>query len=206
MWMNLESRSRSLSSLFSIATCFKASCADEPSFSHLFSACSRRNRIVWTPLHGVDESQLCLSTVPTVPSHAIADHQKDFLPTQSRAQVPRTPFSLLFCKLGLDVFTKVPNVNLALNSKFFVFSSHQCLDSGMSICTHQIYGNSTLVRSRDNVGSLVSSLPGNFKIHNLFGFLVHHAICAILGTASRRVTVPVANKSYLCSVQEISED
>jgi len=62
VWMNLGSRSRSLSSLFSMTTCFKASCAGKPSFSHfVFWRAVAEIGSCGQHLYRMDESQLCLS-------------------------------------------------------------------------------------------------------------------------------------------------
>ena len=132
MWMNVDIRCRSFSSLLSRTTCFKASCAGEPTFSHFvlravgeIGSCGQR-------LYRTDESPLCLSTkwcnmlVHFFEQLGVSFTRHCRPPRvicyrlNPRAQCLAFLFLGFRCQLGLDVFTKVPNVDLVLNSMIFL--------------------------------------------------------------------------------------
>ena len=155
--MNLESRSRSFSSLFSITTCFKASCAGEPSFSHfVFRRAVAEIGSCGQQLYSTDESQLCLSTTwcnmlihfslssSAFPSRHSRPPKMICYRFNPGVSSSHPFFFAFFASLDLMFLQRCQTFDLVLNSTFFVFGSHQCFDSGMSICTHDFHRNSTV--------------------------------------------------------------
>ena len=226
--MNLESRSRSLSSLFSMKTCFKASCGGEPSFSHfVFWRAVAEIESCVQQLYRMDESQLCLSTTwcnmlihfslssSAFPSHVIADHQRRFVTDLIQgASSLHPPFFAFFASLDLmflqrcqtSTWCSTPRslYSVPISALIPVCRSVPTTQStGIPVCALETTLKAYFLHC---LGTCCFFHMTDFKIDNFFGFFVHHGVCAVLGTISRRVTAPVANKSYRFSVQEIGED
>ena len=207
MCMNLVNRSKSLRSLLSRTTCFRASWAGEPCGSHFvfclavgeMGSCAQR-------LYNSVESHLCLSATwcsmlihfslrsRGLPSHVTADHQKMICDGFN----PRTKvFVFLFfglrCQLRLDLFTQMPDINLVFNPLSFVLIFHQCLDSCVSVGTDDFYGNTAghyTIKAQFEAAFLhrlsTCSLfhMANLEINNFVAFFFHRGVGAIFGTVS----------------------